>query len=351
MPVMTEWILAATAGAVEPRVVAVGRGRRPLKPIKSVIRGPRRAAICAAVETAVVTAAVVDTVHERDRYRVVAEPLVSPTGVVTAVRVCAVSHPPLTDSPDGLPERLPAGAWSWDMQRGVMLASTGAFDVYRAPANRRFPEMYPPQWLPTLTDGMQASFAALSTHITGADGDEMVEQWPVRCVDGVLRDMVFAARVVGERGNRWVHGAVCDITSGAAAQPPEPSFSAAVIDAELMVEVGWYRAVFDLKTLGLVQWLSEPPPMLLWLPSPSSPCEPGVHPDDQEELERMARDVMHGPAPIRFRARGVDCSWIRVEGTASLMALDPDREVYGILVKIRVDAEASAGRAGTVQEL
>ncbi|KMV17648.1 hypothetical protein ACT17_15335 [Mycolicibacterium conceptionense] len=345
---MSEWILVATAGDLDPRVIAIGRTRRPLKPLKDAIRGPRRTAICAAVDAAVETSQVVETVHAREGFRVVAEPLVSPTGVVAGVRVCAVPHPATMDSLDGLPERLPSGAWSWDMQRGVMLASSETFDVYQAPPSKRLVEMYPPQWLPTLTDDMQAGFAALSAHITGADGDEMVEQWPVRRLDGVLRDMVFAARVVGSVGDRWVHGVVSDITEGVAAVPPDPSFSGALLEAELAVEPDWYRAVFDLKTLGLVRWLSEPPPMLLWLPLPDSPCEPGVHPDDHGELERMAGEVMRGPAQVRFRARGVDCSWLWVEGTASLMPLDPDRDVYGLLLRVQVE---SATASGTVKSL
>ncbi|KMV17650.1 hypothetical protein ACT17_15345 [Mycolicibacterium conceptionense] len=330
-----QWILAATLIDSEPRVIALGRTPRQLKSIESVVRGPRRKAIQAAIAAAVETQSPVDKLYAREGYRVVAEPFLSPIGRVNAVRVCTVPYRVGDDCADELPERLPVGAWVWDLNRSVILPSPEVYDLYRVPRELRKTELSALEWLSDFAQPVRTPATTLAASVVGADGEVMHDQLAAFRHDGVLREMRVAMRIEQSGPQRWLHGVTCDVTEGVAANEPPSSFAEAVMDADLASQEGVVTAVFDLRDLRPVRWLSDPPATMQWRQTGDPERDPAVHPEDMVELRRLGRAVLDAPVHGQLRVRGVDGSWVTVHCSAVLMSLLHEQGVSGALVKIR----------------
>ena len=83
-----------------------------------------------------------------------------------------------------------------------------------------------------------------------------------------------------------------------------------------------YRAIVDLRTWKLIEWLDEPCPYVDWHPPDGG--ESFTHPDDGPAIERMARDFEEGmPASqvLRLRAPG-GVGWTPVNITARVVGLE-----------------------------
>lgn len=349
-----QWILAATLIDSEPRVIALGRTPRQLKSIESAVRGPRRKSIRAAIAAAVETQSPVDELYAREGYRVVAEPFLSPIGRVNAVRVCTVPYPESDATSGELPERLPVGAWAWDLNRSVLLLSSEMQDMLGMPEKARKTELPVDEWMSRFGSELSAPVPVLSAAVGGVEGFSHSGVGTIKRDDGVVRDMCEALSIAQDGDQWWIHGVTCDITAGPAAAPPPPtSFAQAVIDAHRAAEQGLSTAVFDLRNLRPVQWLSDPPAAVQWRQTGDPEREPAVHPEDMTELRRLGREVIAGPVQGQLRVRGVDGSWVSVHCSAVLMSLLHEQGVSGALVKIREveptgDAQAIPRATGSV---
>lgn len=327
----------------EPRVVAFGRTPRALIPLKDVVRGRHRGAICAAVDVAVKSKRPVDKLRSREGFRVVAEPFLSARGLVNAVRVCTVPYPSVLRTPDGLPERLPTGAWVWDLNRSVTMPSPELYDMYAVPEEMRRPEMSAAEWMSHVAKATQVHATALATTAVGEHGDEILEVWQVRRMDGVLRDMRLAGRIEQLPEQRWLHGITVDITEGDSANNPSLSFAECVIEAEQAFQQGVCSVIVDLRDLRPVRWLSDPPNTLQWRQTGDPDRDPAVHPDDIPLMRSMFKCVVTGPVQEHLRVRDVDGYWQRVHCSAVRTAMDQDRGVYAALVKFQTDSSCGFG--------
>lgn len=330
-----EWILAATLVDPEPLVIAVGRSPRPLKSIDDVVRGPRRKAIRSAIAAAYEAQHEVDVIYAREGYHVVAEPFLSALGVVHAVRVCAVSTSLEIGTPDGLPERLPTGAWVWDLNRATIMPSAELYDVYCVPEEARKPELSAIEWLSEYANAVRPPDRALTASVTGGHGQSLLDVLSVFRFDGALREMRTAMRIQQSGSQRWLLGVTCDVTAGDAAAMPTLSFAESVINAEMSARKGTSTAVVDLRSMLPVLWVSDPPDAVQWRRTGHPEHDPAVHPDDVPELLRIGRDVLSGPVSGQLRVRGVDRSWVAVEYSAVLMEQLHDQGVSAAMVKFR----------------
>lgn len=326
---MSEWILVETLGGGTPKVIAVGRKPRGMKDVEDVVRGARRTAMRTAVAAAIQSKAAVDQRHTSEGFRVVAEPFLSPLGRVNAVRVCAVGLE------EELPERLPTGAWVWDLNRATVLASSEVHDLYKKPPGTQLSEITRIQGMYGVTSSAHRQAEALALAMTGPHGAEVLEVWQIQRYDDVLRDMRFAARIEEVPGQRWLHGVTCDITEGESAIAPPLTFAESVVEAELASQVGAYSVLVDLRTLTAIRWLSPPLRSVQCERTGVTALDPAIHPDDVAVAQRIAQDILVAPTEGEVRVRGVDGGWVRLHLSAALMVLDQESGAQAALVKIR----------------
>lgn len=328
---MPEWIVFETLSGSDPRVILVGRKPVALKPISSVVRGPRRAAIRSAVDAAVETGRSVRHEDEGGRFQVVADPCVSPLGRTNAVRVCAFG---MRDSP---PAPIAAGAWVWDLDRGTVLLSDELLDMRGLAGDAGQNELTSMQGLEGVSTTSPGHTAVLAAVMSGEDGTEVQDVWRVEGPDKTVREIRFVGRIERTADQRrWLHGVTCDITAESPPQPAPQTFAESVIEAELAVQHGVYTIMFDLESLRPVRWLSAPLEELQYRITGDPARDPAIHPDDIPELKRMAREVVSAPTQAQLRVRGTDGAWRLLHCTAVLMMLDRSSGVHAALVKLRV---------------
>lgn len=337
-----EWMIAAITANAEPRVIAVGQTPRAPKLINDLIRGPRRKTIRAAVDQAVQTKRPVDEVYARDRYRVVAEPFLSPLGRVNAVRVCALPQRSGEDGPAETPQRLPIGAWVWDLNRSVLFLSEQAYDMLKIPSELRRPEMPLVEWISRFGGEVEVPASVISAASIGTDGFMYSAGAAMVRDDGVKRQMHGALWIERSASQIWMHGFTCDMTDDVVeATAPTVSFAQGILDAYRASEDG-ATAIFNLRNLLPVQWLSDAPKTVQWRRTGDPDRDPAVHPDDIAELLRIGRDVLNGPVQANLRMRGVDGSWVAMHCTGVLMSSLLDHGVRAAMVKMRpISGEAS----------
>lgn len=318
-----------TLGGPSPKVIAVGRKPKAPKDVEEVIRGSRRTALRSAIDLALATKKPVDKRYETEGFRVVAEPFLSPLDRVNAVRVCAV------ELDEELPERLPTGAWVWDLNRATCLVSPEMYDVYKKPPELHLTEISRLESLYGVTSSAHRQAEALAKGMTGAHGTEVAEVWQIRRYDGVLRDMRFADRLEEVPGQRWLHGVTCDITEGESAIAPPLTFAESLVEAELASQVGAHSVLVDLRTLTAIRWLSQPLDSVQCERTGVAALDPAIHPDDVEDAKRLAAAIATSPAEGAVRVRDVHGGWVKLKLSAALMVLDRDSGAHAALVKLR----------------
>lgn len=328
---MAEWILLERLSEGPPTVICLGRKPRKRKRLDDVIRGPRRQAIRTAVAAVLTSKTGVDRTYANEGFRVVAEPFLSPLDRVNAVRVCAVGYD------EELPERLPTGAWAWDLNKATVLPSDAVLDVYRMPQDKRLGEITRLQGMFGVTTAAARQAELLGKALTGEHGTEVSEIWQIQRYDDVLRDMCFAACVEEVDGQRWLHGVTCDITVGESAIAPPLSFAESVVEAELAAQVGAHSMLMDIRTLTAIRWLSAPLEVVQDRSTGDPDRDPAIHPDDILAAQAIARSIATAPAEGRVRVRSVDGGWVGLHVTATLMHLDHENGAQAALVKIRLD--------------
>ncbi|KMV17649.1 hypothetical protein ACT17_15340 [Mycolicibacterium conceptionense] len=344
MTAVPQWILATTLVDPTPRVIAIGRTLYALKALTDVVRGPRRKAICAAVDAAVRDRRSVERIYAREGFRVVAEPFLSAIGVVNAVRVCAVSADSQLGTADGLPERLPTGAWVWELDRAVTMPSPELYDLYHVPPEMRRPELTAAEWMSRYTRALRTPDRVVTMIAACEDGETQLDVLPVFRFDGALRDVRVAMRVQQDGDRRWLHGVTCDVTAGDAADTPKLTLSEEIVISEMSARRGVYTAIVDVQSMLPVIWLSEPPDIVQWQPTDDPQRGPAVHPDDIGELLRFQRVVQQGPTRGHLRVRAVDGSWVLVNYSAVLMEHYRDRGVLAAVVWIDLALEDASGQ-------
>lgn len=328
---MASWILVETLGGPVPRVILVGRKPVLLKPIDTVVRGPRRAAIRAAVDAAVETGEPVRHEYPDEGFQTIAEPFQSPLRRTNAVRVCALR---LGEEPH---DRLPIGAWAWDLDSGTILVSDELLDMRKLAGDGGQNLLTSMQGLEGVATTSPSHAAVLAAVMVGEHGTEVQDVWQITGPDQPFREVRFAARIEQDPDDRrWLHGVTCDITQNSQMEPLPPTFAESVIDAELAAQHGVHTVMFDLPSLRPIRWLSAPMEELQYRTTGDASRDPAIHPDDMPELRRMARDVVNAPVEAQLRVRGVDGRWRLLHCTAVQMVLDHSSGIHAALVKLRL---------------
>ncbi|MEV6558284.1 GAF domain-containing protein [Nocardia sp. NPDC051756] len=330
---VASWILVETLGGGPPRVITIGRHVRPMRPLESELRGAHREAIIDAIAGAYESKKPYRATARSRGVQVISEPFLSPLDIVNAVQVWAG---PESSEP---PERLPTGAWVWDVDRGTCLASPDVHAVYRMPPEKALTEISRVQSMFGVTTAARHQEVALARVMAGQVGTQVHEVWKIWRYDDVLRDFHFAARLsVDNDGKRWLHGVTQDITEGPSAIADPLTFADSLMEAEMASQAGAHAALVDLRTLTAIRWLSAPMPSVQCEMTGHPERDPAIHPEDVATAKALAEAVRTAPAEGCIRVRSSDGGWIRINIVASLVILDETVTPTAALVKVRADS-------------
>ncbi|WP_275106865.1 GAF domain-containing protein [Nocardia terpenica] len=323
-----DWVLVATLPESEPRIMAIGREPRPLSPLKQ-LRGATREPIVEAITTAYTSK---EPYHKVSRgSQVIAEPFLTPQDIVTGVQAWAGKPE------DALPDRLPAGAWVWDIDAGTCLCSPQIHEVYKMPPERALTEITRAQSMFGVTLTADEQGKALQAALSGEVGLELNRRWKIERYDGRLRQMHFSARLTMDRdGRKWLHGITQDVTEGDSVEPDPLTLEAAGWEAARAAEAGAFSAHVDLRTKTVVRWFGT---ML-----PGAQCEmtgheerdPAIHPEDIATANALAHRARTHRVEGSIRVRDIHGGWMRLDLVGVPIVLDPGKAPITALVKLRI---------------
>lgn len=320
---MTKWLLVErfSGDVAAPSVVGVGNSARNFVPLRTLLRGRTLTEVERAINEVRDTNRPLDSlVNGR---RVIAAPLRTFAGNLHGLWVWAgpeAEQPPVRD---------PAGAWQFNLTTDRISGSDDLLDLYGVPrgADRQSERHTAEAFGRLVTNADEA--AAMAKMVRAEPGTEHQATWTVRRDDGDLRAAHFSARMLAEdsptRGRQVVLRGITEDLGPAAAvrSAPPPVILAAQVVASL-AEPGSHRGLLNLRTLKLLRWLDtdEPMPNIAWAYDAADTVDHWIHPDDHEQMHRLAEQLVAGKASgnIRFRTRGRD--WQPVYITLSPVLLD-----------------------------
>lgn len=179
---------------------------------------------------------------------------------------------------------------------------------------------------------------ALKRIIEAEPGSTHQDQWVVNLAEGEKRLSHFSCRIYDESGNKIVRGISQDLPY---IQDPEPE-QIIILEHQVLEatrDPREYRAILSLRNLRMIQWAPNSPTadMIAWRGAPGEPT-PEIHPDDHADAVRMFKELdTHSPSG-RVRVRGLDGSWIAIDTTIRLIALD-SKTTAGLVQFKLVDAD------------
>lgn len=323
---MTErWLLVETFGGEgrEPTVIALGQVPKRMLPLESVLgRGGYIHPVRAMINQVAATRQPFRGMTRDGRRQLIADPLISFAGVVNGVYAWAG---PAGQEP---PPRAKAGAWYFNRTTGLVGGSDELLDLYGvAPQDRRKVRQTAEAFTRLLPGADEPQ--ALALLVRAEPGTEYQgKNWTVRRDDGELRAVTLACRVIAEiRDDGRTEVVVRGITQelGPAAATPAAPRPARVALAQRVImaerQPGRHRAVVDLRTLGVLRWIDEPPPGVAW--EANGAYRPAIHRADLRTAVQMSRLLAdEDRVEETLRVRGAGGGWVSVRVTAALMLLD-----------------------------
>lgn len=312
-----EWCLVETFGLKPPTLVGLGSRPRSMVPLDKFFARSRTSLAMAhrALEHVTAAAQPYDVTTSAGR-RCLAHPLSAYDGQVNGAWLW-LGGP--GDAGPAVPHDI-AGAWYFNLSSFEVAGSDELLDLYRQPMEQRRTKRAMGEAFTRLTAGPDAS-EALAKIVQSVPGTEHQAIWTVVCDDGARRAAHFSCRALPHEtqdGSQIVlHGITHDI--GPADDVPQAPHLAVlerrVLDAA--AESGTHRAIVDVRTGRIIQWVDSPPSTIDW-------AVPGIdifHPNDAEVVHNLNR-LVDGAVTRSIRLRGTDAEWTAVNVTSQPMLLD-----------------------------
>ena len=325
---MAEWLLIENFGGHrdEPTVMAVGSQPKKLVPLsKFFARGGHIVNdVRALIQRVQIEKAPIRSIADDGQRQLIGHPLRTHGGNVHGVFVWIGQR---VESP---PPRNRAGAWHVNITRHTSSRSDDLLDLYgHAPENRKYVVDLAQLFAYGQLEANSDEGRALAMLLKSEAGKEHVATWVVaRVDDGVRRAAHFACRcvtVTTEDGDVEViaRGITHDIGPAETVSFAPPAKPVLLAQQVLIAEQtpGRWRAIVNLRTMRVRQWVDDPVPGIAW--ERESPHRPGIHRRDLKTAARM-RDALEesGRVKSELRFRATDGSWMRLDVTANLMVLD-----------------------------
>lgn len=314
-----KWLLIETFGPGLASVIGVGDSPRPFVPLASVFR--RRSSLTD-VEAAVLQATserkLID--HSVGERRIIGVPLVSFAGNVHGVYVWVGAS-----SENPLP-RDPAGAWHFNLTTDVIGGSDDLLDLYGVPMDLRQETRHTAEAFTRLLTNTDVA-AAMALIVRSQPGDEHQATWTVVRDDQARRAAHFSCRAVVEitsAGKKEVvlRGITHDLGPAEAIPAAPPPI---VLEQRLLqsiAEPNQYRAVVNIKTFRILQWLDEPMPGLGWQKDEANPLS-WIHDEDLPVALAITKGLAAASRTTgTLRLRSNTGTWRRVTIVANLVLLD-----------------------------
>lgn len=310
-----DWLLVETLGD-EPAVAAAGRKLEDLVPLTQFLRrSPDLAAIQTAIAESVQNGQSLTSITPKNNRVIRTEPVQMSDGRVHGVHVWIG---PADAEP---PERPIPGPVKWDLTLGVAtdtaesLANSGRNPEEETTHGRAFAEDLPTR------DLSPNESKVLSLAIRPEAGQTLCSSWDVTDWHGNSIRVGFVARTALEptvsgrehlisRGINWR----CELEGPA--RPPDVLVHQIL---QGLAQPGVHRALVDLTDWRLLRWLDEPCPRC---DCQDSTITERVHPDDEPEMDRMAKEFTSGPASGVLRLPRRKGGWIPMHVTVNRIELE-----------------------------
>lgn len=289
----------------------------PGRSVRRTIRGAASRLLPAAVATSLRTGAEVDETSDPWRgmtYRVVARPILGPSGLPHAV-LCIV-----VPTGHDLPPAPELGGWEWDVPARTGYSSDELLDTYRVPEQLRAPYSVP-QFLARITLPDSPGVLDLWARVEQSTDDELlVQEVHGRSYDEVVRTYRICGRARfdggDEAGPTRFRGVTIDVTD--LPTPPQPVDTAPeLLDAVVNVvnRDNASLAIVDLPRQQVVRWLTTPNDLIAW---PKDGALRGlVHPDDVAAFDVVTTELaslpLHSQRLARLRMLSPSGTWEGVE--------------------------------------
>ncbi|MEV0246851.1 GAF domain-containing protein [Nocardia sp. NPDC050712] len=236
------------------------------------------------------------------------------------------------------PPRPQAGSWDINLSTLTALASPEWAEMADIPEEERGQERsLANMFAQVQTD--EKELIAMKRIIAAVPGTTHQGVWAVNRRDGKRFRSHFSCRIYEQISDgvqqRIARGVSQEIGTGEAKDPqPLVLLEHRLLEAD--TPAGEYRALINLRNLRLIRWVhgSPIPEEVAWRGVLEEPA-PEVHPADRPTMIEMARGLAKASTAGRLRLRGVDGSWIPIEASASLVAID--QETTAALLKFRID--------------
>lgn len=164
---------------------------------------------------------------------------------------------------------------------------------------------------------------ALKRIVEAKPGSTHQDQWVVNRSDGEKRLSHFSCRVhAAENGDRIIRG-ISQILPYVHTPEPEQIVVLEHQVLEATRDPKEFRAILSLDNLRMIQWAPKSPTAdkIAWRGAPGEPV-PQIHPDDLPSALQMFRDLDKRSPRGVVRVRGIDRSWVPIDATVRLIALD-----------------------------
>jgi Family of unknown function (DUF5628)/Domain of unknown function (DUF5593) len=333
-----DWLLVETLGG-EPAVVAQGRQLKNLVPITTFLRrSPYLSAVRTAIAESLATGqSLASITPKRDRV-IRTEPVIMSDGRMHGVQVWTG---PADAEP---PERPTAGPLKWDLTRGVAtdtresLANSGKNPEVEVTYGRAFAEGLPSRELnPNETK-------VLAMAVKAEPGQTLCNTWDLTDWQGNAIRIGFVARSAIESGPDGRDRLVARAMNWRA-ELTGPVVSVDDLAQRILnglAQAGVHRALVDLKNWRLLKWLDEPCSFYDWRSSETH--RPRVHPDDEDVMTSMTKEIADGATSRVLRMRGFDDGWVPVHITVNQVELEPG--TFAGLVSLRLPTDDELADAG-----
>lgn len=320
-------------GQYEILVGPWGRGRS----LRRSVRGPAGRALSEVVAEVAEQRVALDRVArvvQGEQVRVMARPVLGPSGIVHAVACTVVGVG------EELSPAMELGGWEWDIPTRTGMSSGELFDTYRVPAELRAPYSVP-QYLARVEVPDSPGALDLWSRVVAAQDEEVLYQ-PVqgKRFDGVVRQFLICGRAVffDQAAPQLFRGVSIDVTD--VDVPRTSSRTDADLLSAVLDHIEQSLSIVDVQHQQVVRWLTQRSEGVAW--GSDGLLRPLVHPDDHAELDATFTQLSQLPLRtrrrIQVRMRGNQREWVPVSLDFDVYLRDDERGVQ-VTMTVRVDRD------------